>query len=85
MNRAERIIGAANFPTMTVDQIAILFHVDMMTNRHLIEEVQKDFDNIFLLTYEQALHKFRQIHNILRKSTLKQYTGMGEGPVVKQL
>ena len=70
---------------MTVDQIAILFHVDMMTNRYLKEEVQKDFDNIFNLTYDEALHRFRHFHNVLRKSKTKQYTGMGEGPVVKQL
>merc|ERR1712082_552307 len=83
--RAERLIGAANFPVLTVDQIAILFHVDRMTNRYLKEEVQKDFDNIFTLTYDQALHRFRHFHNVLRKSKTKQYTGMGEGPVVKKL
>ena len=47
MNRAERIIGAANIPTLTIDQIAILLHVDMMTNSYMLEEVHKDFDNIF--------------------------------------
>ena len=57
---------------MTVDQIAILFHMDMMTNRYLKEEVQKNFDSIFNLTYDQALIRFRKIHNILKtkKQTL---------------
>ena len=39
--RAERLIAAAYFPVMTADQIAILFHADMMTNRYLKEEVKK--------------------------------------------
>merc|ERR1712105_245801 len=56
--RAERLIGAVNFPSMTVDQIAILFHTEMMTNRYLKEEVHRNFEHIFESTYVQALHEF---------------------------
>ena len=58
MTRAETIIASANIPTLTIDQLAILTHVNMMTNRHLIEEVHKNFENIFAKTYNQVLYKF---------------------------
>ena len=81
MTRAQRIITGANIPTLTIDQLAILIHVDMMTNRYLIEEVHKDFENIFSMTYSQALYKFRSIHNVLALSkTKKNMMEKGKGP-----
>lgn len=54
----------------------------MISNKHLIEEVHKDFEKIFhTMTYRQALSKFRQIHNVLKNSKTKKYDGKGEvGP-----
>ena len=54
----------------------------MISNKHLIEEVHKDFKNIFhTRTYRQALYKFRQIHNVLKNSKTKKYNDRGEvGP-----
>ena len=63
---------------MTCDQIAILFHTDMLTNRYLKEEVHRKFDWLFDLSYDEALHEIRQIHNKLRKSETKPYSVMGE-------
>ena len=78
MTRVERIIESTNVPTLTMDQLAILVHVDMMSNRHLVEEVHKDFENIFSMTYRQALYKFRQINNVLVNSKTKKYDGKGD-------
>ena len=47
MARAERIIVSANFPTLDMNQLSILTHMDMMKNRTLMEEVHKVFDDIF--------------------------------------
>ena len=58
--RAERLIGAANFPSMTCDQMAILFHTDMLTNRYLKEEVHRKFDWLFDLSYDEALHEISE-------------------------
>ena len=51
----------------------------MISNKHLIEEVHKDFEKIFhTMTYRQALFKFRQIHNVLKSSKAKKYNGRGK-------
>ena len=81
MTRAQRIITNANIPTLTIDQLAILTHVDMMTNRHLMEEVHKDCDAIFSMTYNQELYRFRSIYNVLSLSKTKKYDGEGEGVI----
>ena len=74
------LIGPTDFPAMTKDQIAIMFHMDMMTNRVLKKEIWKDFNDIFYLSYDQAVMKIRAIHNNLKRQN-KNYTGMGEEPV----
>ena len=86
INRAERIIGAANIPTLTLDQIAILFHINMMTNRHMLEEVHKDFDRIFNMSYDQAMYRFRTFHTNLLNSKTRNYDGVGPNctTVIKQ-
>ena len=65
ISRAEQIIALANVATMTMNQILIMIQVDMMTNKHLLEEVHKDFEKIFAMSYKGALFEFRQIHNRL--------------------
>ena len=51
MTRTEQIIASTNIPPLNKDQLSILVHVDMMSNRYLIKEVHKDFKNIFSMTY----------------------------------
>ena len=50
----------------------------MMTNKHLLEEVHKDFERIFAMSYKDALFEFRQIHNRLMNSKTKKYDGHGK-------
>ena len=79
MARAERIIVSANIPTLNMNQLSILAHVDMMTNRVLMEEVYKEFDKIFLMSYSEAIAEIRKIHTQLMTSKTRKYDGHGEG------
>ena len=76
-------MGQRTYPPLHL--IAILLHVDMMTNCHMLEEVHKDFDRIFNMSYDQAMYRFRTFHTNLFSSKTKSYDGMGEGPIVQQL
>merc|ERR1712239_26021 len=73
------LIGATNFQTMTADQIAIMFHMDMMTNKIIKKEIWKNFKDVFYLPYDEAVMKIRSIHNHLKRQN-ENYTGMGEEP-----
>ena len=59
MERAEHIIVSANIPTMDMNQLSILTHIDMMMNRTLLDEVHKELDKIFKL-YAGAIAKIRK-------------------------
>ena len=78
MSWAEQIITLANIPTLNMNQLSIA-HVDMMTNKVLMEEVYKVFDKKFLMTYIDAIAEIRKIHNRLIASKTKRYNGHGEG------
>ena len=62
-----------------MNQLSILTHVDMMTNKVLMEEVYKVFEKIFLMSYMDAIVEIRQIHYRLITSKTKKYDGHGEG------
>ena len=62
MARAERIIVSANIPMLNMNQLSILTHIDMMTNKVLLEEVYKEFEKIFQMSYANAITEIRKIH-----------------------
>ena len=75
MARMERIIVLANIPTLDMNQLSILTHIDMITNRTLLEEVHRKFDEIFKMSYAEAIAEIRKIHNRLMTSRTKLYNG----------
>ena len=79
MARAERIIVSANIPTLDMNQLSILTHIDMITNRTLLEEVHKAFDEIFKISHAGAIVEIRKIHSRLMTSRTKSYNVQGEG------
>ena len=62
-----------------MNQLSILTHIDMITNRTLLEEVHRKFDEIFKMSYAGAIAEIRKIHNRLMTSRTKSYNGQGEG------
>ena len=68
MERAECIIVSAHIPTMDMNQLSILTHIDMMTNKTLLDKVYKDLDIIFKLSYAGAITEIRKIHMHLMTS-----------------
>ena len=51
----------------------------MMTNKTLLDEVYKDLERIFKLSYVGAIAEIRKIHTRLMTSRTRKYDGDGEG------
>ena len=79
MAQAKRIITSANIPMLNMNQLSILAHVDMMTNKVLLEEIYKVFNEIFAKTYTEAIAEIRKIHYRLMTLKTKRYDRHGEG------
>ena len=60
-------------------RLSILAHIDMMSNRLLMEEVYKELDKIFLMSYSKAIAEIRKIHIRLMTSKTRKYNGHGQG------
>ena len=73
MARAECIIVSANIPTLDMNQLSIVTHVNMMMNKTLLEEVYKDFEKIFKLSYVGAITEIRKIQTQLMTSGTRKY------------
>ena len=76
--KAYNIIKSTNLGVLSVDQIEILLFVDQISNKMLLERVQKDFDSLFQLTFNDMLIKVRIMHNMLINQSGNKYTGRGE-------
>ena len=77
MNRAQKVIEQANISSLSLDQISILFQINMLTNEMLIRKIHENFDQIFWLPYNQAMRKVSSIHEILLSDKNIHYTGKG--------
>ena len=72
------MIRLANIPSLSHNQIAILFYLDMLRNELLIKKIHENFKEIFLLSYDQAMRKIRSIHNTLLMNKAIKYDGKGD-------
>ena len=79
MFRAENIVKAANLEKLTGDQLRIMIHCDMVTNSNLKLRIQKNFDKLFAMLYQEAKTQIRIYNNQLTNEDGNKYSGKGEG------